>query len=161
MWICKNKGPTCKVQCISFATEAHLGSGELLRAASLREVVRESKARSQRFPLLLFLFVYWRCTSYWLWFLFALLVSFLFSFSLPYECVALRTDFKINCHEPITVTARPIRNKLVRNKLTTFWGNDAGCQPNLFQAFYSNAQFGRRLIIMRIPWAQRTGEQTV
>ena len=48
-----------------FATEAHLGSGELLRAASLREVVRESKARSQRFLLLLFLFVYWRYTSHW------------------------------------------------------------------------------------------------
>ena len=33
------------------ATDAHLGSGELLLAASLREVVRESKARSQRFLL--------------------------------------------------------------------------------------------------------------
>ena len=48
---------------------------------------------------------------------------------------------KINCHEPIRVTARPIRNKLVRNNLTTiFWGNDAGCQLNLFQTFYTNVQ---------------------
>ena len=57
--------PNCAINHTA-ATEAHLGSGELLRAASLREVVRESKARSQRFLLLLpFLFVHWRYTSYW------------------------------------------------------------------------------------------------
>ena len=42
---------------LTVATEAHLASGELLRAASLREVVRESKARSQRFLLLLFFYL--------------------------------------------------------------------------------------------------------
>ena len=47
---------TAHINCYNntYATEAHLGSGELLRAASLREVVRESKARSQRFLLYCF-----------------------------------------------------------------------------------------------------------
>ena len=62
----------------SVAAEAHLGSGKLLRASSLREVVGESKARRQKFLLLLLLFVYLKIHKLLVRSLFSLFLLFSF-----------------------------------------------------------------------------------
>ena len=95
----------------SCATKAHLGSGELLRAASLREVVRESKARSQTFLLLLF-----------------------FTEDTEVPWILLH---KIICDESLRVMARPIRTKLVRNNLTTeyFWATTLVTDQTFYKHF--------------------------
>ena len=59
-----------------------------------------------------------------------------------------------NCHEPIRVTALPIRKSyFVITERRNIWGNDDGCQLHYFSNVLHYVQVDK----MRIQWAQRTG----